>query len=151
MSLSSIITSLAGKSVSVGSITPVVYYGSTLPGSATTAQTPCRLLFAANPEGKGAGGDFVAVGTMISVNFQLSDLLLWRPVAQGIGRADVDHHLVEYVDNYNAMLRTWRNAGQSAAVVNSWQATPGVFEYPEASGQQWWGLLVVLTITEYYG
>jgi hypothetical protein len=151
MSLSAIVDDLALHSVVVGGVAPTVYYKGTLPASASTAQTPCRLVFTADPNGKGSTGEFVAVGTMTSARFTLSDLMLWRPVAQGIGRANVDEYFIQYVDNYQAMLRTWRDAGQSAAVLNGWTATPGVFEYPEGSGMEWWGVLFVLTITEYNG
>ena len=149
MTLAAIRTSLAAQSVAVGAVTPSTFYGLTLPNKLETSSLPCRLLLAGDSQGKSQSGAFVALGKLARSLRQISDLLFWQAVAQGIGRSGVEADLTTYCDNYETMLRSWRNAGQSAANVFAWQLDIGVIEYPQSSGAFYWGVVAVVQVEDF--
>lgn len=151
MSLTLIRASLAAQAVVAGGgVTPQTFCGSTLPAAVETASLPCRLLLAGDDQGKGDDGNFIALGKLTQVTYQISDVLLWVATGQGIGRSGVEADLTTYTDNYLLMLRQWRNAGQSAANVTGFRSTIGVANYPLGGPTFYWAAPVVVQVEEYY-
>ena len=77
----SVYSSLADLSVSMASgVIPYAYDLDELPESITTAQLPCRLLLpVATMPGEGREGMHIAIGTAMSIIWQITDLMLWQP------------------------------------------------------------------------
>ena len=153
MTLALIMSSLASQSVNVGGVAPRVYNGATLPNKIETTSLPARLLLAGNEEGRGASGQFVAIGKLDRVVFQISDLMLAAPTAQGLGRPQYEPVLKTYVDDYLAMLRNWRDAGQSnpaQAVLQDFSLTISTIGYPAAVSERYWSVACVVTVAEWY-
>ena len=149
MTLALVRTALAGQAVAVGALTPLTYYGTTLPPALTTGHLPCRLLLAGDAQGRSNAGAFVALGKLAETTRQISDLLFWQAVAQGIGRSGVEADLTTYCDNYETMLRNFRSAGQSAAHILSWQLDIQTIAYPAQSTFTCWGVVCIVQIQEY--
>jgi hypothetical protein len=152
MSLKKIKQDLADQHVAAGAgdVSPQVFKAPNLPNALETYHLPCRMLLSGDEEGLTGEGRFVALGKLTAVTFQISDLLFWQPLAQGIGRSDVEANLVSYLDNYLAMLRSWRDAGQQQAHVVSFQADIARLEYPRDSGRWFWGVPCVVRVEEFY-
>lgn len=159
-----IYSALAGKSVAVddstayGDITPPVWNLTALPGSVEphsetveSAQCPCRLLLPLGVVGtKGEGRDhrFIALGSTTKIGWQLVDLLLWRPVEEGLGLETSAADLVTYIANYIKMVRENRSLGLGQVEIVGQNFEMDAFEYPPQSDTWFWGVLVTLTINE---
>jgi len=150
MSLIAILNSLAAQPVASGQVVPTVKHLDGLPNAVPTALCPCRLFLSGSEEGRGTEGSFSALGTLLESTFQISDLMLWTTQAQGTGRAQYERDLTVYQDNYLAMLRGWRGAGQAQAHVVGFRSVIGLYEYPAQSGVRFWGVLVVVQVQEFY-
>lgn len=150
MTLGLIKTSLASQVVSVATITPKVLYGKTLPNKAETAHTPCRLILSGDEKGKGGEGNFIAIGKLTQSTFTITDLLLWKAVGSSPGLWFEDGPLTEYTDNWLAMIRNWRNAGQTQAAVVGFRVETGTYEWPTQSTNLYHGALCIVRMIEYY-
>lgn len=150
MSLHLIRQSLAEQHVAIGDVSPAVYHGDTLPGALYTTHLPCRLLFAGDEEGGGNEGAFVALGKLTAVTFNLSDLMFWRPVGESLGRSAEEQSLEQYLDNYLAMLRDWRAAGQTQAHVTGFRANIARITYPTGGTDMFWSVACVVSVEEFY-
>jgi hypothetical protein len=151
MTLAAIRASLASQSVGLGDVVPKVYHGRGLPNSVETTHLPGRLLLVGGGQSSSGGeGAFVAMGKLTQVVFQITDLFLLHPLAQGYGRAHAEPLLELYVDNYLAMLRNWRDAGQNQAHVTGFKADAGTVNYPQGSDKWYWGVPCVVQVQEFY-
>lgn len=143
-----IYTALAAKTVTIGGVTPTVYSLASLPASAETAITPCRLLLpVGDSANEGREFGFIAIGTTVTVDWQIKDLLLWQSTGQGTGLSGFASDLVEYAGLYADMLRTFK-APSTQSNLQSANILPGVFEYPASSGRFYTGVLCTLTVHE---
>ena len=86
-------SALEAKSVTTASgKTPIVYGLNELPENITTSQLPCRLLLpVGGTPGEGRDLSFIAIGTGVTVNWQITDLMLWQASEQGIGPVSYTH------------------------------------------------------------
>ena len=140
---------LATTAVTVGGITPTVYGLTALPDAVEGMQLPCRLLLPMQPRGEGRDWGFIALGTTAKLTWHLTDLLLWRGSASGIGLEDIAATLVGYAGAYAEMLRANRSMGQRQAHIVSARFQYGTFQYPETdSGPSYDGVAVEMDIEE---
>jgi len=77
---------LEAKSVTTTSgKTPVVFGLNELLENITTSQLPCRLLLpVGGTPGEGRDLSFIAIGTGVTINWQITDLMLGRRVSRGL-------------------------------------------------------------------
>lgn len=139
---------LATKTVSVGGITPSVYDLDELPNAVEAAMLPCRLLLPMQPRGEGRDWHFIALSTTAQLTWHITDLLLWRSTASGIGLEDIAATLVEYAGAYAEMLRANRAMGQRQAHIVGARFVYGTFAYPDGSDVTFDGCAVELDIEE---
>lgn len=147
--ISNIYDALAAKEVATTSgKTPTVYNLDELPESITTAHLPCRLLLpiGGNPN-EALDGQFIAIGTTVTVNWQVSDLMLWQASEQGLGLREFAPELVDYCGKYVDMMRTFKCPYTNSAL-EAFSVTPGEYEWPRGSGRFYAGVLAQLNIKE---
>jgi len=130
-------------------VTPYAYDLDELPESITTAQLPCRLLLpVATMPGEGREGMHIAIGTAMSINWQITDLMLWQPSEQGLGLREFAPKLVEYSGKYLDGMRAWGKCPTSNTTLQSVSITPGEYEWPRGSGRYYAGVLCLLQVLE---
>ena len=148
--IAAIYSALAAMTVTVGSITPVVYGPASLPKTLDTVQTPCRVL---DPSYGPDAARFRFIGhgdSTADVYWTITDLLLWRAQGQGIGPLTVAGDLTAYTGAYLEAARAKRAlvAGESV----EWQAVdPQIsfgLEWPIGTGRYFYGVVMTLTILE---
>lgn len=144
-----IYNALDAVSVTVKGKTPKVYDLEELPESIHTAQLPCRLLLPVGNDnaGEGRDGEFIAIGTGITVNWTVKDLMLWKPSEQGRGLSDFAPVLVEYCGLYADAMRSFKCPYANSAL-ESFSMMPGMYEYPVGSGNWYAGVMCYLQIKE---
>jgi hypothetical protein len=142
-------SALEAKSVTTTSgKTPTVYGLNELPENITTSQLPCRLLLpVGGTPGEGRDLSFIAIGTGVTVNWQITDLMLWQASEQGIGLREFAPEIVDYAGKYVDMLRTFRCPYANTALESA-SVTPGEYEWPRGSGRFYAGVLCQLNIKE---
>lgn len=130
-------------------VTPIVYDLDELPESITTAHLPCRLLLplGGNPLTE-REGSFYAIGTGVTVDWQISDLMLWQASEQGIGLREFAPELVDYCGKYVDAMRTFK-CPYSNTALTGFSVTPGEYEWPRGSGRFFAGVLAQLVIKEH--
>lgn len=135
------VTTTSGK-------TPRVFGLDELPESITTAHLPCRLLLpVGNNPTEAQEGQFIAIGTGVTVVWQVSDLMLWQVSEQGVGLREFAPELVDYCGKYLDMVRTFKCPYPNTAI-ETFTMVPGMYEWPSGSGRQYAGVLCQLQIRE---
>lgn len=129
-------------------MTPTVYDLDELPENITTAHLPARLLLPVgdNP-GEGREGQFIAIGTTMTIVWQVNDLMLWQASEQGLGLREFAPELVDYCGKYLDAMRTFRCPYANTAL-QSVNMIPGEYEWPSGSGRFYAGVLCQLSIKE---
>lgn len=148
--ITDIYESLAGLSVSLSDgTTPYAYNLDELPEAVTTAQLPCRLLLpvSSNP-GEGREGTHIAIGTAMSIVWQITDLMLWQVSEQGLGLREFAPLLVDYSGKYLDAMRAWGKCPSDNSTLQNVSITPGMYEWPSGSGRSYAGVLCILQILE---
>jgi hypothetical protein len=135
------VTTASGK-------TPTVYNLDELPESITTAHLPCRLLLpvGGNPS-EALEGQFIAICTTVTVNWQISELMLWQASEQGLGLREFAPELVDYCGKYVDAMRNFK-CPYTNSVLEGFSVTPGEYEWPRGSGRSFAGVLAQLNIKE---
>lgn len=140
---------VAAMTVSVGGVTPAVKSLAQLPNSIATADLPMRLLL---PTGQGAGDargiSIIDASGNVQVNWAVTDLMLWRPCAQGLGLRDVASDLITYIGAYVDALRTNMSIAPGCQI-NGANVQPGQYEYPQGSGNWYFGVQATLEVVEF--
>lgn len=139
-------------SVSVGATTPSVYTLGTAKDWAEGADLPLRLITISSPAELSAAGQFIALGTLSSITWRVSDLMLWAEAGSGSGSGDYMENVLSYAGGYVEALRGKRgpaSAGSNQAHIVGQTITPGVFEYPAGSGRSYWGVECVIDVEEF--
>jgi len=140
-----ILPAIAALSVSIGGVTPTVYRGATLPQSVESAILPCRII---EPFGAIRGGlddQWTLEGPLITVNWQISDLLLWRAAASGNGIGSEASDLTDYLAAYFQAAKALNALQWSLATM---QASIEVLEWPVGGGRFYHGVRIALTVLE---
>jgi len=147
--ISDIYTALAALTVTTTSgKTPEVYNLSALLEKVETANLPCRLLLPIgdNP-GEGREGQFIAIGTSMTITWQLNDLMLWQASEQGLGLRQFAPELVDYCGKYIDAMRTFK-CPVANTTLESVYMVPGEYEWPRAGNKFYAGVLCQLQIRE---
>ena len=145
-----IYNSLANLSVSTsGGVAPIAYNLSALPEAINTAHLPCRLLLPVNANpGEGREGMHIALGTGMSIIWQLNDLMLWQTSEQGVGLREYAPILVDYSGKYLDAMRVWGKCPYQNSTLEGVAITPSEYEWPRGSGRFYAGVLCQLQIRE---
>jgi hypothetical protein len=147
--ITNVYDALAALSVgTTGGKVPTVYNLSELLESVNTANLPCRLLLPLgdNP-GEGREGQFINIGTTMTVIWQINDLMLWQASEQGLGLREFAPELVDYCGKYLDAMRTFK-CPYTDTTLESVLVTPGEYEWPRGSGRYFAGVLCQLQIKE---
>lgn len=110
-------------------------------------QTPIRLLLPPGAEGGSAVGEVVTVSRGTSnITWRIPEIMLYRPVGQTRGPVSVWQELTDYIQKYiqafsglNAMLST-------GGVVVGFEPRVAVLEWPEGSGNEFFGVSTVTLV-----
>lgn len=148
MGIRSIYDNIASVNITVDGKIPTPYKPDELPNSVERARTPCRLLLPVH-SGAGAGGQFafVSLGRLGSVTWNIVDLMIWKPAAQGTGIANVAGVLIDYAEAYITALQSVRGIAPQSSI-NTIAVAPGVYEWPMSSGQYYYGVRCEVSVTE---
>lgn len=147
--ISDIYAALQALSVTMSDGTiPRAYGLAELPESINTAQLPCRLLLpVGNEPGEGREGSFIAIGTGMTIVWQVSDLMLWQASEQGLGLREFAPKIVEYAGKYLDAMRGFKCPYQDSSL-DGVTIVPGEYEWPRGSGHFFSGVSCQLQIKE---
>lgn len=148
--ITNIYESLADLEISLtDGITPYVYGLDELPESITTAILPCRLLLPVSSEpGDGRDGTHIAIGTAMSIIWQITDFMIWQPSEQGLGMREFAPKLIDYCGKYLDAMRAWGKCPHQNSTLEGVGITPGEYEWPRGSGKFYSGVICRLQIRE---
>jgi hypothetical protein len=148
--ITNIYESLADLEISLtDGTTPYVYGLDELPESITTAILPCRLLLPVSSEpGDGRDGTHIAIGTAMSIIWQITDFMIWQPSEQGLGMREFAPKLIDYCGKYLDAMRAWGKCPHQNSTLEGVGITPGEYEWPRGSGKLYSGVICRLQIRE---
>ena len=148
--ITNIYESLADLEISLtDGTTPYVYGLDELPESITTAILPCRLLLPVSSEpGDGRDGTHIAIGTAMSIIWQITDFMIWQPSEQGLGMREFAPKLIDYCGKYLDAMRAWGKCPSQNSTLEGVGITPGEYEWPRGSGKLYSGVICRLQIRE---
>lgn len=150
-----IIDVIAGMTINFGSAAPTVKALNDVPTKVIDAQLPIRLIIPVQPRMDTQGMHFVTIGQGAKMNYMITDLLLIKALGQGpvlVGEKMED--MINYCRRYaRAVQATIGNRPgrvmDPAVVLANLDCQPGIYEYPEASGALFKGVMCSLTLTEH--
>ena len=148
--ITSIYTALEAVTVTTtGGDTPTVYGLDDLKQSMESADMPCRLLLPVGDDTRGEGRDaqFVSIGTTMTVDWIVSDLMLWKATEQGLGLREFAPELVDYCGKYLDAMRSFKCPSSNSSL-SGVSMIPGIYEWPSMSNKYYSGVLCQLTIHE---
>lgn len=149
--LVAIYSAIAAMSITVGTETPAVYGLASVPNKLETAQLPCRRLEIFDNRMETITAKHTTLSGSATPNMHvtwaISDLLIWKPEAQGRGVRDVDEQLISYCAKYIDAVRV-NEAITSNASIEDCRPLPGLYPYPASSDIFYFGVLVILSIKE---
>lgn len=90
---------------------------------------------------------YLTIAKNLSVEWRVTDLLLWQPVNQDIGLSTHEPALITYMVAYLDVVAANR-AISTKSSIRECTLIPGVFEWPQGGGQQYFGVEATLTIQE---
>ena len=147
----SIYDAIAAISVTVSGTTPTVYDLDELKDSYKSADLPARLLLPVGVDAPADAreGQFIALGSTTRTRWRITDLMLWKMAGRpGTGLDAVAEDLVAYAGAYVEALRSNRGLGLSTVVIDAWQATPMVVEWPDGSGNAFFAVKCYVDVIE---
>lgn len=149
--LADIFAALAALPVNVNGASVPAYGLDALPNSVAAAALPCRLLLPLGTRVEGRSVSFTTVGNagVVVPQWRITDLLLWKPTAQGRGLNDVAPDLIAYMAAYVDALRSTRRFAGAEVIDAAFE--PSVYTYPAGGTKDYWGVEVVLQIKEIVG
>lgn len=148
--ITSIYTALAAITVTTTSgSTATVFDLDELKNRINTSDLPVRMLLPVGDDTRGEGreGAFVAIGTTMTIDWQVSDLMLWQPLGQGEGLREYAPELVDYCGKYIDAMRTFKCPTSNSSLTGVYMM-PGIYEWPMGEGVYYAGVLCQLTIHE---
>ena len=149
--LLAIYDAIAAMTVTAGGVTPQVWDVDEVRDSVHTAHLPVRILL---PHGEFSGSNELGRFAPVTINsiargtWLITDLCLWRPVGQGLGTRDIGNALVEYCGAYATALVARGRGTTHQSYINGWSIAAGVYAFPEASGNWFWGVRAVVQVDE---
>ena len=148
--INAIYAALAAVSITLTDGTPIACKSlAQLPESLNTTILKSRFLFpiGQNP-GEARDGQFIAIGNVITINWQIPDLMLYQASEQGRGLKEFAPQLVDYCGKYADAMRTFGKAPTSHSTIESFQMIPNEYEWPLGTGNYYAGVLCLLNIKE---
>lgn len=149
MSGVSIYNAVAAIEVEVASTLAAVKSFTELPDNIETANLPLRLLEIIGSRSQAQNINYATLGATPrqNVDWIISDLLLYKEVAQGTGLKEWAEDLISYCDAYIDALQT-TEALLSTVSIQHYEIQPGMYEKPLNSGRFYFGALAVMTMIE---
>jgi hypothetical protein len=149
--LATIYSTLAGQVITVGSVGVTALSGADLPDSIESAQLPIRLLLPVGGKAAGTLQGFRTFGgggqtPVLTIDWILTDLLVWRALGAGVGLTDLAPELIAYCAAYLSVLGPMRTAKWSVTDVTF--PVIGGFEWPPQSDRWYSGVQAQLTVRE---
>lgn len=143
-----IFEALAEMPVAVNGAVVNVYGLDTLPNSVAAAALPARLLLPLGTRSEGRSVSFATFGQngVVVPQWRITDVLLYKPTAQGRGLNDVAPDLIAYMAAYVDALRATRTLA-GATIVDA-GLEPGVWTYPVGGSKDYYGVEATLTLKE---
>lgn len=145
--LGTIVSNIAGMLVNLGGSAVTARALSSMPDSLRAATLPLRLVLADGTDNGGGIQALTLAPGAQQATWRIRDILVYRPVAQGVGLEDALPVLVEYAEDYAAALSENRNIADRAVIENV-TAEFAVWEYPEGSGTRYHIVEHVLSVRE---
>lgn len=145
--IQNIINAVGAIEVSTTSKTPITFDLTNARDSVRT--TPARVVFPMQTgDNEGRDMSFVTLGTLVTIEWTLADLMLYSPVKAGTTLQSALPELVTYVGNYIATIKTQHKLGLSHVTVTSVDYEWNQFIFPENSKNEYYGVLMMLKIKE---
>lgn len=111
-----------------------------------SAVLPTRMLNPFNARGGGSLQSFWTLGDGVrTVDWLITDMLIWRAHAAGIGLDDIAPDLIAYTVQYAELLKSLRSRAWN---VTQCQMQVLAYEWPLGSTRWWDGVICQLTIRE---
>jgi len=130
------------------SITVSAFDVSAIPNSIPSEILPARFLLPVNGRGEGLEAVWMAANvTSAEIVWEITDLMLWQPVAQGRGLIDVAADLTRYIDDFELTFRAQRLI-TSGFDIMTMRFTPDVFDFPAGGDTSYFGVETIMTIRE---
>lgn len=151
MSKQAITEIVAGLAVEANGAVVAVYEPDEFKRSVESADCPARILLPSTE------GDVHVVrpagyGQVMRMEWVVKDLLLYKPVEEGMGWYEVGYSLDDYIDSYCAKLQAANHSATGfcaeTAEVQSVEFNVGVFTYPVNGTRSYYGVMATLRITE---
>lgn len=122
-----------------------VYYGDASVNNVDIANLPCRVINAVGFTSQMQKINTFGAGHVITTEWTLTDLTLWRKAGTGYGLKDVNQDLTNYLAAYHNAVRQ--------LIAPQWSLTrcqlrSSVLEWPAASGSYHDAITATLSITE---
>lgn len=131
-------------------VTPAVRDLDALRNSEASSELPLRLLLPVS-QLDGSAFAFPTYCNSAELTWNITDLMLWRAVAQGVGLTDAAEDLVLYAAAYADAMLAMRGRLPEALIsvdLTNARIQPGVFEFPRGSGVRYLGVECTLNVTE---
>lgn len=150
-----IIGVIAGMAVNFGDVAPTIKALDDAPSKVETAQLPIRIIIPVQPRMDTREMQFITIGQGAKMAYLISDLLLIKALGNGpilVGEKMAD--MVNYSRRYmRAVQTTMGNVPgrvmMKEVLLDRAESQPGIWEYPEGSGNYYKGVLCMLTLVEF--
>jgi hypothetical protein len=142
-----IIREIGETVVETTNYTPVVFSLSNAADSIRA--TPARCVFPMQTgDNEGRDMQFLTLGNMVSITWDIADLMLYKPVKKGSTLQASLPELVDYVGNYVTAFQARKKLGLTHVTLESIDYEWNEFIFPEKSANKYYGVLMMLTIKE---
>jgi len=119
-----------------------------LPAAVQSAHLPCRLLLPLSARGEARAVTPVTfTGAQTRIAWVVTDLFLLLPAGQGRGLIEAAPVLARYQSTYLDALRAHVPL-LTGVTIESATLEPGIFVYPDGGGASFYGVEVVLSLTD---
>ena len=149
MALLDIYDAIAAQSVTMtsGTVINKVWKPDEIKDRVNADQLPLRILLPPGADGNTAVADWnMLTFKNAQVIWRVTELMLYRPIAQGGGLANVWSLLTDYVARYVSTFTTGRKLG--TGTVDGFEAQTAVLEWPRGSGNKFHGVQTTLLVSE---
>lgn len=145
MSLTQIITDLAGMSLTVDG-TPVTAYDlDATPGR--VPEPPVRLFSLLQMDNTNIK-PIVVDYSQIQARWLVKDFMLWSAVPSGQLLSEQLPKLTAYIDSYTTAIKTFQFTNHTQVALESIRFMPGAYQYPLGSERVYYAVETLLDITE---
>lgn len=151
MSKQAITELVAALAVEAESVLIPVYEPDEFKRSVESADCPARIILPST-EGDMHSLEPKGYGQIMHMTWVVKDLLLYRPVEEGMGWYEVGYALDGYIDSYAAKLAAANHSttgfcAETAEVLGV-EFNVGVFTYPVGGARSYYGVMATLRILE---